>query len=960
MCRERENPKWDQFSWLTVRALFESVNDVLAKRDPELINARRLRWVSAQRSAGYDREQSAGGLNFLDDFVIDHSDEEEAAFFIIGDTGEQDASQYAVYPYLTGWPDEWDAHGRPKPTSFTVIASDVVYPAGDINEYINGFYIPYCDYERPIYAIPGNHDWYDGLNGFMYHFCAAEPLPIERFRTTNLRPSSRLAAFSWRGAEPPQREELSRWRDSRKPPRRVGSPLQPGPYFAINTRDLLIVCIDTGVGGDIDDEQGRWLLRISDRFKKRKILVTGKPIYVDNNYQPGVISWATREVPVAGKGQNERAIRTVDDIVRHPDFGYLAAIGGDVHNYQRYPVWDRDQKRLTHYLVSGGGGAYLSPTHRIPRVGGPPTSSKAHPWPPKRDVAGEVSDDLEMPREPGDAGDERIDNAASEVQDEPSEAQRFRCYPLRADSLAYSARSAGPRLFTAIVAAATSFSAAVWLYTSAKPADETSQLGALAVVITALVVACAVGLRAWRSKRTGEDPRNRTTSLVLTAALGIVVATFAIGLVWSKDVVRDGHFWCVAALTVAVPILFIAGVLLAQDRRGNVPTGTGDLLAGATLIAGILLFFDVDDFDSFPAWLVVGFLALAGLSLFALARRAGYRIALRTPPKASSSQLAVEAPGSTPDWLFATERLLVFLAPPVLLAVALALSFDATWLARFALAVLAAFAIPWALDPGDPTGPCKKRAMWARRLDTAATFAGAVAWAAVALVLLGQIGSGWVAEGIIVGTGLLVIVAVVAIFALMTVFTWLKRVAFGLVLEAAIVASALASWPLGRYSWLVIAAALILYTGLACRTLRNGKLNANDADAYLAEALGTRPLPRREPDTHASDATNIAHVLYPARRAGTQPTLAERGAKLVAELSDADEPPFFKSFLRFDVSKLERRTQCGFDRQLVIRCFGVTGYADGEERPDPSNADEALEDRLEISFESAEALRDAT
>ena len=56
----------------------------------------------------------------------------------------------------------------------------------------------------------------------------------------------------------------------------------------------------------------------------------------------------------------------VDDIVRASEHNYVAAIGGDIHNYQRYPVkvWNR----TIQYIVSGGGGAYMSDTHRIPKV----------------------------------------------------------------------------------------------------------------------------------------------------------------------------------------------------------------------------------------------------------------------------------------------------------------------------------------------------------------------------------------------------------------------------------------------------------------------------------------------------------------------------------------------------------------------------------------------------------------
>jgi hypothetical protein len=39
------------------------------------------------------------------------------------------------------------------------------------HEYREKFYVPYRAYPRDIYAIPGNHDWYDELVGFMIHFC---------------------------------------------------------------------------------------------------------------------------------------------------------------------------------------------------------------------------------------------------------------------------------------------------------------------------------------------------------------------------------------------------------------------------------------------------------------------------------------------------------------------------------------------------------------------------------------------------------------------------------------------------------------------------------------------------------------------------------------------------------------------------------------------------------------------
>jgi hypothetical protein len=86
---------------------------------------------------------------------------------------------------------------------------------------------------------------------------------------------------------------------------------QCAPYFAIETGSLLIVGIDTGMGGNIDREQGEWLRKISREADKPKLLLTGKLIYVDGEYHPGAIE---------GGG-------TVDEIVRAPEHNYVAAIG---------------------------------------------------------------------------------------------------------------------------------------------------------------------------------------------------------------------------------------------------------------------------------------------------------------------------------------------------------------------------------------------------------------------------------------------------------------------------------------------------------------------------------------------------------------------------------------------------------------------------------------------------------
>ncbi|MBX6385120.1 MAG: metallophosphoesterase [Microbispora sp.] len=343
-------PDRKSFSWLNPATLWRSRNEVLAQLFGDPSPRVRRRWVASQRERGVD-----------EDFRVRLDLGDEFSFLVLGDTGEGDASQYAVVPGLLKLGAD---------TSFAVIASDVIYPTGSGNEYGDKFFRPYKDYPAPIFAVPGNHDWYDGLGGFMRVFCDARPLPAARLSPGGLR------GLLWRKPEKIDEAALAEARKMRPNP---GPPL-PGPYWVIDTGRLLVVGIDTGIKGALDREQGEWLRRIS-ADPRPKILITGKPIYVNNAYHP---------CEIEGGG-------TVDEVVRDPAHNYVAAIGGDVHNYQRYPV--RAEGRLIQYVVSGGGGAFMHATHTIPRV----------------DVGGVHEDE-------------------------------FKCYPLRGDSLSFYSRLYSKRL----------------------------------------------------------------------------------------------------------------------------------------------------------------------------------------------------------------------------------------------------------------------------------------------------------------------------------------------------------------------------------------------------------------------------------------------------------------------------------------------------------------------------------
>jgi hypothetical protein len=347
----------EKLSWLSPRTLWAARNGVLASWFGDPTGRTRSRWVARRAAAGASADK-----------VIQRETADRFSFMVIGDTGEGDDSQYAVVPGFLK---------ASQGTDFAVIASDVIYPVGGADDYGSKFFRPYQDYPAPIYAIPGNHDWYEDLGAFMRVFCADTP-PLEP--EPRPRPFSRgwWRDLLWHRPRPADEQRLAAARSLRAAPGRQA--VQPGPYWAIDAGPLRIVGIDTGLLGTIDAEQGAWLREVS-RGPRPKILITGSPLYVDGEHHPGAIE---------GGG-------TVDDIVRDPEHRYVAAIGGDIHNYQRYPV-DVDGRTIQ-YVVAGGGGAFMHATHTIPRVS----------------VAGVTERD-------------------------------FRCYPLRGDSLAFYSRLYGHRL----------------------------------------------------------------------------------------------------------------------------------------------------------------------------------------------------------------------------------------------------------------------------------------------------------------------------------------------------------------------------------------------------------------------------------------------------------------------------------------------------------------------------------
>ena len=252
-------------------------------------------------------------------------------FLVIGDPGEGDASQHVLRDQLIRAASGGDVR-------FMVISSDVIYPTGAMKDYEANFWLPFKGFDRPVYAIPGNHDWYDALEGFVATFYlpdAARLAMRARVEADNKLTSTTDARIAWLIGE------AARLR------REYGVPtgFQRAPYFQIQTERFALITVDTGVLRRVDRDQLAWLRAALEQSRgKFKMVILGHPLYAGGFYQ------------AAGDAD----FTALHELMREHRVEIVMA--GDTHDLELYV--ERYQagggEHVMHHVVNGGGGAYLS------------------------------------------------------------------------------------------------------------------------------------------------------------------------------------------------------------------------------------------------------------------------------------------------------------------------------------------------------------------------------------------------------------------------------------------------------------------------------------------------------------------------------------------------------------------------------------------------------------------------
>ncbi len=286
-------------------------------------------WREAMVRAVLAREPAGDPAKAFAVTPAEVTDGKDFAFIVIGDTGEGDASQHSLRASFLNAVQSEDV-------KFVVISSDVVYPTGAMRHYEANFWLPFMGTTKPVYAIPGNHDWYDALEGFAATFL--EPEAARAVMRARIEVDNRITSTTDQRIEE-LIDQASRYR------REYGVPTQnqKAPFFQIQTDAFALFAVDTGVVRGLDPMQLAWLEAALEAARgKIKMVILGHPFYTGGHY-------VAEHIP---------DFAALHALLRKHDVAIVMA--GDTHDLEYYAEKQEGSSKTVHHFVNGGGGAYLS------------------------------------------------------------------------------------------------------------------------------------------------------------------------------------------------------------------------------------------------------------------------------------------------------------------------------------------------------------------------------------------------------------------------------------------------------------------------------------------------------------------------------------------------------------------------------------------------------------------------
>ena len=259
-----------------------------------------------------DIRETAGGKAADENGIYPFDDADSIWIDYVSDTGDGWNSTYAVAHSVGREFLEVEGAGKLPRGQVLILGGDEVYPVAHRNVYRDRLVEPFesalansGDSFPHVFAVPGNHDWYDSLVSFTRLFCSQR----------------------WFGG----------WKTC-----------QQRSYFAIRLpQHWWLIGTDVQLESDIDIPQVKYFKKVAAQMlpEDRIILCTAEPHWI----------YAT----IYGK---DDADITEDNLAFLENKIFCRKISvflsGDLHHYRRHADSEGRQK-----ITAGGGGAFLHPTH---------------------------------------------------------------------------------------------------------------------------------------------------------------------------------------------------------------------------------------------------------------------------------------------------------------------------------------------------------------------------------------------------------------------------------------------------------------------------------------------------------------------------------------------------------------------------------------------------------------------
>lgn len=240
-----------------------------------------------------------------------------------------------------------------------IFGGDEVYPTAVRKEYQNRLVMPYqmvapnnAENRPYLFALPGNHDWYDSLSAFIEFFCNAW--------------DSYFADGRW-------------WTPQNR------------SYFALKLpKGWWVLAVDVQLQSDLDFLQAKYFRKIVELMQPgdRVILCCAEPYWMYNHmfkasrikYENSNLKSLVDLIDPRNVMNRKPGAEQSQEHASENNNHIALFLAGDLHHYMS--VWNHENHDLS--ITAGGGGAFLHPTHGSVATAFQGSSYQTYSYPSKK------------------------------------------------------------------------------------------------------------------------------------------------------------------------------------------------------------------------------------------------------------------------------------------------------------------------------------------------------------------------------------------------------------------------------------------------------------------------------------------------------------------------------------------------------------------------------------------------